>query len=607
MKKIFLSLFLLLSALTLSAVPAKPGAIKATQPDGTTITIFRHGDEFGHWTTDAQGRLVRKDADGWWRPVSGSVQVVRRQAAARRARANRARSRRAAEQHIALGEKHFLVVLVQFKDTKFTVSNPKTAFSNLLNQQGYSDNGGKGSARDFYYDNSHEKFEPIFDVYGPVTLSNNQAYYGGNADGIEGNDKAPEEAVKEACELLDGEVDFSKFDNDGDGDVDLVFMYYAGYGEADSEDEDAIWPHQWELTSADIALKLDGKTIDHYACTIELEGYGTYEGKMCGIGTACHEFGHAMGLPDFYDTDYDTNGEAAALFDFSTMCGGAYNGDGRVPPYFNIEERILLGWIDDSAYEAFPKSGNYTLGTVDDNKAYRIPTDQDGEYFVLECRGSNGWDAALPAHGLIAYHVDKSSRTVRISDGESGYLSVKASELWSNWDAYNSINENGKHPCFYVVPAADQGNLLFGYEYVEGYGNYFDPDEEGLALQIPFPGSEKVTSYTPVSWNKVPSDISLSGIAYAANSASFTVTMPSAGLSYYTIKNPGKGRYKAGDTFTLALNEGGEPYSNLAWRFDGTAASSGTVTLTAGSHTVEVDIRLQSGKTQTVTLEIRAE
>ncbi len=602
MKKIYLSLFLLLSALTLSAVPARPGAIKATQPDGTTITIFRHGDEFGHWTTDAQGRLVRKDADGWWRPVSGSVQAVRRQAAARRARANRARSRRAAEQHIALGEKHFLVVLVQFYDTKFTVSNPKTAFSNLLNQQGYAENGGKGSARDFYYDNSHGKFTPVFDVYGPVTLENDLAHYGGNVDGIEGNDKAPEEAVKEACELLDGEVDFSKFDNDGDGDVDLVFMYYAGYGEADSDDEDAIWPHQWELTSADIALKLDGKTIDHYACTNELEGYGTYEGKMCGIGTACHEFGHAMGLPDFYDTDYDTNGEAAALFDFSTMCGGAYNGDGRVPPYFNIEERILLGWIDDSAYEAFPKSGNYTLGTVDDNKAYRIPTDQDGEYFVLECRGSNGWDAALPAHGLIAYHVDKSSRTVKI-DGES----VKASELWSDWEIYNSINENGNHPCFYVVPAVDQDNLLFGYEYLEEYGgNYFDPDGEGLALQIPFPGSEKVTSYTPVSWNEVPSDISLSGIAYADNTASFTVSMPSAGLSYYTIQNPGKGRYTAGTAFVLQLNEVEDrPYSDVKWLFDNTEVAGPTVTLPSGSHTLEAVISLQDGKTQTVTLELQ--
>ena len=435
-----------------------------------------------------------------------------------------------------------------------------------------------------------------------MKLTHDKAYYGGNNS--DGDDQRPEQAVAEACEALDGQVDFANYDNDGDGKVDLVFMYYAGYGEADSEDEDAIWPHQWELSYGGIELTLDNMVLDSYACSNELEGMGNYKDKMCGIGTACHEFGHAMGLPDFYDTDYDTNGIAAGPFDFSLMAGGAYNGEGRVPPYFGIEERILLGWLDASVLKEFPKSGNYTLPPVQENKAYKTPADVDGEYFIYECRGESGWDAALPAHGLLVYHVDKSSHKVRIE--EQGQ--VTAAELWSKWYDTNAINENGSHPCYYVVPAVDQDNLKYGYEYLEEYGaSYFDPYYEGLADNIPFPGAKKVTTYTAKSWSGALLSVSLSNIAYAGGEVTFRVTMPSAGLSYYSISNPGKGSYTAGSPFALTLNEvDGLSYTSVEWRLDGSAVSGPSVTLTAGAHTVEAVVLLQDGKRQVVTLELIA-
>ena len=600
--KILLSLLFLLTALSLYAVPARPGKFRHVQPDGSTITLVRHGDEWGHWLTDGAGNVVRKDADGFYRPVPASkAESIRRQAATRRAEARRRRVPRASG--IALDKKHFLVILVAFSDLDFKTPDANTAFGNLLNQQGYSANGGKGSARDFYYENSRGKFEPVFDVYGPVKLSHDKAYYGGNDS--DDNDLRPEQAVAEACEALDGQVDFSRYDNDGDGQVDLVFMYYAGHGEADSDDEDSIWPHQWSLSNADISLTLDGCKVDSYACSNELEGMGTYKGQMCGIGTACHEFGHAMGLPDFYDTDYDTNEIAAGPFEFSLMSGGSYNGEGRIPPYLGIEERILLGWLDRSVLAEFSKSGDYVLPPVQENKAYKTLTDQEGEYFIYECRGASGWDAGLPAHGMLVYHVDKSSRKVRIED----FGQVSAADLWSKWEQTNSINENGAHPCYYVVAAIEPDNLKYGYQYLPDYGaSYFDPYYEGLAVNIPFPGAKKVTAYTAKSWNGVESSVSLSGIAYAGGQVTFHVTMPSAGLSYYSISNPGKGSYRAGSSFALALNEVADlPYTSVEWRLDGSAVSGPSVTLTAGAHTVEAVVSLQNGKRQVVTLELSAE
>ena len=596
-KNIILALAALLAGFQImTAIPARPGRREYVQPDGTKIVIQQHGDEFAHWTTDSFGRLIELGDDGFYRPArQASVDVIRNHAVARRAtaRMNRA-ARRAKNAPIAVGQKHFLVILVEFSDKQFSTSaDPRDAFDNLLNQHGYSVNGGTGSARDYYYDNSHGLFEPVFDVYGPVRLDNTFSYYGQNND--QGDDMRPEEAVIDACKKLDGEIDFSRYDLDDDGFVDLVFMYYAGRGEADGGATTTIWPHQWEISGAGKSLELDGKRLASYACTNEVVGGGALYGKMCGIGTACHEFSHAMGLPDFYDTDYTDNGQAAGLFFFSTMDSGAYNNEGRTPPFFNIEERIMLGWLEEDVIRDFPETGIYTIPSVDENVAYRTPTDMDGEYFVYECRGTNGWDAGLNSHGLIVYHVDKSDRTVRLDYGSS-----TARSLWENSRTYNSINENGSHPCFYIVPSADPDNLLYGHYLYAGI-YYFD---DAYSVGIPFPGSKKVTSYTPKSWNGVEGPITFSGISYANDLVSLRAYVPSVGFDYMTIADSGS--YQAGDRFTFALvrPEHVAAPAAVAWYFDDEPAGADSVTLTAGAHVVEAVLTQADGSRSVLTLEI---
>ena len=584
-KRLFLALTVLFAGmLLLNAVPARPGKMVYVQPDGSKIVIERHGDEFGHWTTDAAGRVVKKDRDGFFRPVSddASVSAVRLNAAARRRAARNARAASAAAtgSHVAIGKKHFLVILVEFKDLTFSTSeDPKAAFTALLNEQGYSVNGGTGSARDFYYDNSHGLFEPVFDVYGPVQMDTTKAYYGANNRW--GDDLRAEQAVISGCEKLDDEIDFTRYDNDGDGQVDLVFMYYAGYGEADSSDDDAIWPHQWELSNAGYSLSLDGKVIDHYACSNEVVGYGPLRGKMCGIGTACHEFGHAMGLPDMYDTDYEDNGEAGGLYSYSTMCGGSYNNEGRTPPYFNFEERIYLGWLEEKDYLEFGKTGAYEIPSIDGNVAYRTFTDMDGEYFIYENRTKTGWDRYLPGEGLVVYHADKSSRQV-----STNYGSSTAHDLWYHWEDLNSINENGSHPCFYIIPAASQGSLNYSWE-----------------DRIPFP-YQNVNTYTPKSWNKVAGGITFSEIAFSGGRLTLKATVPSDDLDYVTIASAGS--YRAGDRFPFALrtSDNATDPESVVWYFDDEPVQADSVTLTAGMHVVDAHLTLADGSRQVLTLEI---
>lgn len=603
MKKLIGLLILLACCWTLNAKPARGTLVEYTQPDGSVILIRPNGDEWGHWITDQQGRVVSKDAEGYYRVVEGVDAGTMAQLAQVRRQAMRqaAASRNAVDKApVPFGQKHFLLVLVAFSDVDFTISDPQQTISDMLNQEGYSDNGATGSARDYYYENSNGQFEPIFDVVGPVTLTNTMEYYGGNDS--DGNDKRPHYAVKEACEALDDSVDFSDYDIDGDGEVDLVYMVYAGQGEADSGDEDTIWPHQWYLSSGDINLKLDGKTIDRYACGSELNYYK----KLEGIGTICHEFGHAIGLPDFYDTDYETNGLSAGVFAYSLMCMGTYNNNGWTPPYLNLIERVMLGWQDESALVEIDKSGSYTLDPVQNNVCYKTSTDNDGEYFIYECRSNEGWDIDVPAPGLVVYHVDKSDNEVSIKYGGWSY-SFTAAELWDDWESTNSINANGTHPCYYIVPSADQDNLSFGYKYYSQYGAYYYDSSNDP--KIPFPGKSNVKTYTAVSWSGEESQVSLSDIAYSSNQVSFTATVASSGaVDYPLIANPGEGVYTAGADFALELVvPGSYSYESVTWYYDGTQTEASSVTLTQGSHSIQALLQLSSGKSLKITLEVEAQ
>ena len=224
MKKTIILLAVLFSALQVSnAIPAKKGKIVRVQPDGSKITILLHGDEFKHWATTEDGTIVAPDANGFYKPASMPLQEQlggREAAAANNAALLAKRLSNGPLMAKVAKTYHFPVILVQFSDVKFSVNNPKTAFSNLLNQEGYSENGATGSVHDYYWENSMQTFDAQFDVFGPYT------YNGTCAANANENDAA--KLLWAAIKAYDNSVDWCKYDNDGDGVVDMVFMYYAG-------------------------------------------------------------------------------------------------------------------------------------------------------------------------------------------------------------------------------------------------------------------------------------------------------------------------------------------------------------------------------------------
>ena len=81
---------------------------------------------------------------------------------------------------------------------KFNLSDPHDYFYRMLNETGFSDYGGTGSAAEYFRNNSSQQFKPTFDVYGPITLSQNMSYYGEND--YRGDDSNPQKMAIEACQ-----------------------------------------------------------------------------------------------------------------------------------------------------------------------------------------------------------------------------------------------------------------------------------------------------------------------------------------------------------------------------------------------------------------------
>jgi len=527
---IYVYLIVFGSILTAHSMPAFRKPIEVTQPDGTKLTILLKGDEFLHFAQTTDGYDLKQNKEGFYtyanrdlegRLVSGDViarniedrsiqdfallstiktgvtfsgTVLR---SAFQKRMNRAQKggvtlRSSAEIPLGLlsdyprtGTAKSLVILVNFADSVFKPNDTGSAFNNMLNLTGYNQNDHNGSVRDYYRFNSGGQFSPDFVVVGPVTVSNPMAYYGAND--ADGNDLRPAKMVYEACKAADILVNFSNFDYDLDGYVDNVYIYYAGKGEADGGVENTIWPHSWSLVASRDTLTLDGKKIDAYACSGELNGR---TGRMTGMGTFTHEYSHILGLPDMYDVDYEKyNGEAFDLNYWSLMAYGAYNNNSCTPPCMTMPERYLLGWATPVELNSAQDVSVTDLGST--NNGYLIKTSNSGEYYLIENRqlNKNVWDAYLPYHGMLIYHMDLRTDQQLPVNYWGVPMTLTISDMWR----MNVVNALSEHQCCDIEEADNEPLLYTGKNAIE-YIASIKGD--------PFPGTSRVHFFSD---NSAPS------------------------------------------------------------------------------------------------------
>lgn len=409
MKRLFTLWVVLFVVLSAMAVPAKPGVWRTISlTDGTQVKVQLVGDEFMHYYQSADGIRYLYDAASATYQVYSDSQFSnsRRKAVARRAKANNRRAvrRKANVTNIFQGTKKGLIILAQFTDSKFQSGHDCALYNKIANAENYTDNGFKGSVKDYFKAQSAGQFELDFDVVGICLLKNPCSYYGGN-DAYTGDDLHAGEMVAEACQWAATQgIDFSKYDWDGDGEVDQVFVLYAGKGEADGGAASTVWPHEYALSESDYgkSLSFNGVIVDTYACSAELND----RDQLDGIGTFCHEFSHCMGFPDFYDINYSG---WFGMGDYDLMSAGNYNGDGKCPAGYSAYEKHECGWLTYQDVTHIDEDLNVTgLKAISEGGGAYVLKNKahEDEYYIIENRQKTGWDAYLPSEGVMITHVD---------------------------------------------------------------------------------------------------------------------------------------------------------------------------------------------------------
>ncbi|MCB9071653.1 MAG: M6 family metalloprotease domain-containing protein [Prevotellaceae bacterium] len=491
MKRIFSFFAVMLLVLTLHAVPAYRGLITVNQPDGTTLKVYNHGDEFFHYKTTEDGYLVKENAKGVleYAELSADNAIkpigVKARSVVERTNSdievlsklntknitseftNTQRQIAKIKRHAAIraakvGEVNLaprgLVILVNYSDRPFQSTNTQTAISEMLNGTSYNHNGATGSAKKYFSDQSNGSYSPVFDVVGPVNVSKNMSYYGQNDANDE--DMYVGDLVEEACSLANTQfsVDFSQYDANQDGFVDFVYILYAGYGEnITGSDPSTIWPHNFYMEYYGTTPSFDGKKVNNYACSSELDGKsGTVRS---GIGTFCHEFSHVLGLPDYYDTNYGTNyNNNATPGEWTLMDQGSYNNYGKTPPNYSAYDKYFLGWVTPTLMKT---AANVTMNSAATHD-YRVVTTagtlptarSTSAAWYFENRQQTGWDKYVPGTGLLVTKVQ-----------------------------YNSTAWNGNKP--------NNGTPMY-YDIVEADGVSTGGDAGDT-----YPGTSNKTSYTP--------------------------------------------------------------------------------------------------------------
>lgn len=404
---IMLSLMALVSSAAF-AVPAAPGAILTTQPDGTPVEIYLHGDEYFSWASSFDGMTLLRDTSGYW-TVAKAEDGVAVPSATRfsgrsartlaphtpaglpvdhRARVNRPYSRTQIDNSFpTTGNRKLLMLLVNFSDTRTTYTQKN--FADMMNAEGY---GSIGSFRDYYLEQSYGKLDVETVVTRWINLPYEKSHY--TIDNVA-------EIIRYALNDIADEISLGQFDNDGDGTIDGLAIIHQGAGQEASGNALDIWSHSAVVNG----IEIDGVKVGRY--TIEPEIYAR-DGRISTIGVICHEFGHNLGAPDFYDTDYSgSGGEFPGTGVWDLLGSGAWNGNaGDRPAGINMWQKIAYGWVTPTQLTD-PCAVNNVRSSTAYADAYRFESGTPGEYFIIENRRRDGnFNSALPSEGLLIYHAN---------------------------------------------------------------------------------------------------------------------------------------------------------------------------------------------------------
>ncbi len=285
------------------------------------------------------------------------------------------------------GAVRVVVVLVDFSD-KAMGAGAADRFNQLFFSTGELPHG---SVKEYFADVSGGLIDIQGEVVGPYRMPRTIAAYAGADNGMQGGTPNARTMANDAATLANPDVDFTPYDNDGNGFVDAFIVVHAGRGGEETGSAADIWSHKWVLPNE---RSVDSTKIFAYLTIPE-------DAKL---GVTAHELGHLVfGWPDLYDTDNTSEG----IGNWCLMASGSWGLGGDRPTHPSAWCKSTQGWVNVISQT---NNADVTINDVKTSRtAYRLWKDGGGgtEYFLVENRQQDGYDASLPGQGLLIWHIDE--------------------------------------------------------------------------------------------------------------------------------------------------------------------------------------------------------
>ncbi len=574
------SLFILLEHVF--AVPASSVPVLITQPDGTKLTLKMFGDEYLYWQETTNGQIVIPNSNGIYEYAllrdntlqpsgitvndntllpSGTtlcckdsiMQYFRQKRNILLDSISSISGEYRSQSINTTGNQKVLCILIDFPDRSF--SKTTAEFDSLWNGINYNTNGANGSVNKYYLENSFNQLNVKATIVGPYTAQHNSSYYdtGTNASTISSSNVR--ELVQEAIVAAKNDIQFQNFDMNNDKFVDCVHIIFSGYSKDEGGTAGTIWSHHWSLTTP---IYQGIYKAQDYIITSELSGGSG--NNIATIGTICHEYGHRLGSPDFYDVNYSGYPGTGR---WDVMGSGSHNNSGKCPAHHNpYTKAYIYHWCTPTNISS--TTNTYTLiPSHNANSIYQINTSTIGEYFLLENKNktSNTFNYYVPnSGGLLIYHIH----------------SDIASSI-SN----NTVNTNHPQKCYIVSAHAttEPDSTPSSYDLYDYYWAY--PRTNNIFFTY---------NSTPkaVSWNSIPTSINLCFIRRDGQNIKFDVNPAITGTaSIYTnssfVYSIGEVPSTATISWSYTTSSGTSPVLPIPITFPNGNTSSSTTLQIGGS------------------------
>ena len=308
-------------------------------------------------------------------------------------------------------------------------------------------------------------------------------------------------------------------------------------------------------------------------------------GHMSTIGIMAHEIGHDIGFPDLYDTDYSSSG----IGGWSLMSGGSWNSvgtdqPGTTPAGLDAFSKSYQGWITPIPVvgaltgAALPTAATspttYRLGDNRNGVDWKFETHRGkGEYFLVENRQPVGFDAGLPACGVIVYHVDERVTSTNEANADDTHRLVDVEEA----DGTTSMDGYPYQGSAADVFPGSSGHVDFSDATLPP-ATLYSGHPSGAAMHVDGGCATTISAnfFTPLPNDAFASAIGLTGTHGSVTGANNGATKEAGEPT--VAANPGGAsiwyRFRAPATGTLRLTTSGSAFDTLLGVYRGSAVTT---------------------------------